>query len=71
LKEYIIKGFAMDDERLSEGKVAKGYFEEFEDRIRRIRTSEKNFYQKVRDVFATSADYNPKLNYAKQFFATV
>ncbi len=71
LKEYIIKGFAMDDERLAEGKVARGYFEEFEERIRRIRTSEKNFYQKVRDVFATSADYNPKLDYAKQFFATV
>ncbi|MDP3962717.1 MAG: RhuM family protein [bacterium] len=54
LKEYIVKGFAMDDERLAEGKVAKGYFEEFEERIRKIRTSEKNFYQKVRDVFATS-----------------
>lgn len=71
LKEYIIKGFTMDDERLSEGRVAKGYFEEFEERIRKIRTSEANFYQKVRDVFATSADYNPKLDYAKQFFATV
>ncbi len=71
LKEYIVKGFTMDDERLTEGKVSKGYFEEFEERIRKIRTSEKNFYQKVRDVFATSADYNPKLDYAKQFFATV
>jgi len=71
LKEYIIKGFTMDDERLAEGNVAKRYFEEFEERIRRIRTSEANFYQKVRDVFATSTDYNPKLDYAKQFFATV
>lgn len=71
LKEYIIKGFTMDDERLANGNIAKGYFEEFEERIRKIRTSEKNFYQKVRDVFATSADYNPKLDYAKQFFATV
>jgi len=71
LKEYIVKGFAMDDERLSEGRVKKTYFEEWEERIRRIRTSEANFYQKVRDVFATSADYNPKLDYAKQFFATV
>lgn len=71
LREYIVKGFVMDDERLSEGKIARGYFEEFEERIRKIRTSEKNFYQKVRDVFATSADYNPKLDYAKQFFATV
>ena len=71
LKEYIVKGFVMDDERLTEGKVRKTYFEEWEERIRNIRTSEKNFYQKVRDVFATSADYNPKLDYAKQFFATV
>jgi len=71
LKEYIIKGFVMDDERLSEGRVRKTYFEEWEERIRKIRTSEANFYQKVRDVFATSADYDPKLDYAKQFFATV
>ncbi len=71
LKEYIIKGFVMDDERLAEGRVHKTYFEEWEERIRKIRTSEANFYQKVRDVFATSADYNPKLDYAKQFFATV
>ncbi|NQU82568.1 MAG: virulence RhuM family protein [Parcubacteria group bacterium] len=71
LRDYIIKGFTMDDERLSEGKVAKTYFEEWEERIRKIRTSEVNFYQKVRDVFATSADYNPKVDYAKQFFAVV
>ncbi|MFA6537343.1 MAG: RhuM family protein [Patescibacteria group bacterium] len=71
LRDYIIKGFVMDDERLAEGKVKKSYFEEWEERIRRIRTSEANFYQKVRDVFSTSADYNPKLDYAKQFFATV
>ena len=71
LREYIVKGFVMDDERLAEGGVAKGYFHEFEERIRKIRTSEKNFYQKVRDVFATSADYNPKLDSAKQFFSTV
>ena len=61
----------MDDERLAKGKVRKTYFEEWEERIRKIRTSEANFYQKVRDVFATSADYNPKLEYAKQFFSTV
>ncbi|MFH1565396.1 MAG: virulence RhuM family protein [bacterium] len=71
LKEYIIKGFVMDDERLAEGRVAKTYFEEWEDRIRRIRTSEANFYQKIRDVFATSADYDPKTDYAKLFYATV
>ena len=71
LRDYIIKGFTMDDERLAEGRVAKTYFEEWEERIRKIRTSEANFYQKVRDVFATSADYNPKTDYAKQFFAMV
>lgn len=71
LKEYIIKGFVMDDERLAEGGVKKTYFEEWEERIRAIRTSEANFYQKVRDVFATSADYNPKTDYAKLFYATV
>jgi len=71
LKEYIIKGFVMDDERLAKGGVRKTYFEEWEERIRKIRTSEANFYQKVRDVFATSADYNPKLDYAKNFFSTV
>lgn len=71
LRDYIIKGFAMDDERLAAGRVKKSFFEEWEERIRRIRTSEANFYQKVRDVFATSADYDPKLDYAKRFFATV
>ncbi len=71
LKEYIVKGFVMDDERLAEGRVKKTYFEEWEERIRRIRTSEANFYQKVRDVFATSADYNFKTDYAKTFYATV
>jgi hypothetical protein len=71
LREYIIKGFVMDDDRLSNGGVAKGYFEEWEERIRKIRTSEANFYQKVRDVFATSTDYNPKADYAQRFFATV
>ena len=71
LKDYIVKGFVMDDERLSEGKVSKSYFEEWEERIRKIRTSEANFYQKVRDVFATSADYNNKTDYAKMFFSTV
>ena len=71
LRDYIIKGFAMDDERLAEGRVTKTYFEEWEERIRKIRTSEANFYQKVRDVFATSTDYNPRADHAKQFFATV
>ncbi len=71
LKEYIIKGFVMDDDRLANGGVARGYFQEWEERIRKILTSEANFYQKVRDVFATSVDYNPKADYAQEFFATV
>lgn len=71
LREYIIKGFAMDDERLAEGRTPKPYFEELEERIRRIRASEANFYQKVRDVFATSADYDSKTDYAQKFFAVV
>lgn len=61
----------MDDERLSNGKVAKPYFEELEERIRKIRTSEANFYQKVRDVFTTSVDYSPKTDYAQKFFSMV
>ena len=71
LKEYIIKGFVMDDDRLANGQVARPYFSELEERIRKIRTSEVNFYQKIKDIFATSVDYNPKLDYAKQFFAMV
>jgi len=71
LKEYIIKGFVMDDERLSGGKTSRTYFQELEDRIRNIRSSEVNFYQKVRDIFATSVDYSPQVDYAKQFFAMV
>lgn len=71
LREYIIKGFVMDDERLAEGGVKRTYFEEWEERIRKIRTSEANFYQKVRDVFTTSVDYSPKTDYAKLFFSTV
>jgi len=71
LKEYIIKGFVIDDDRLSDGRVSRPYFQELEERIRKIRTSEANFYQKVRDIFTTSIDYNPKVDYAKQFFAMV
>lgn len=71
LREYIVKGFVLDDERLSDGRVAKTYFQELEERIRKIRTSETNFYQKVKDIFATSVDYNPQVDYAKKFFAMV
>lgn len=70
LKEYLIKGFAMDDERLKE--VGGGsYFKELLDRIRDIRSSEKVFYRQVLDLFATSSDYNPNSAEAKSFFATV
>ena len=71
LKEYIVKGFVLDDNRLAGGKTNKTYFQELEERIRLIRTSEANFYQKVKDIFATSVDYNPQLDYAKKFFAIV
>ncbi len=71
LREYIIKGFSMDDDRLSGEKVFGNYFEELEFRIRKIRLSEANFYQKVRDIFASSIDYNPKSDYAKKFFSIV
>lgn len=69
LKEYIVKGFVMDDRRLAGG--ATNYFEELIERVRRIRTSERNFYEKVRDIFATSIDYDSKTDYARQFYATV
>ncbi len=74
LKEYIIKGFAMDDERLKEPDniFGKDYFEEQLARIRNIRSSERRFYQKITDIYAQcSADYNPNEEITKQFFATV
>ncbi len=69
LRELIVKGFVMDDDRLAHG--GSNYFEELEQRIRNIRSSEYNFYSKVRDVFATSIDYQSRNPMAKQFFATV
>lgn len=69
LREYIVKGFVMDDQRLASGVT--NYFDELVERVRRIRTSERNFYEKVRDIFATSIDYDPKTDYAQQFYATV
>ena len=74
LKEYIIKGFIMDDERLKDpyGFFGKDYFEEQLARIRNIRSSERRMYQKVTDIYAQcSADYNPNEEITKQFFATV
>ena len=69
LKEYIVKGFVMNDERLANGYT--DYFDELIERVRRIRLSEKNFYQKVRDIFATSIDYNSRTAIAHSFYATV
>lgn len=70
LKEYLIKGFAMDDDRLKNLGGGK-YFKELLDRIRDIRSSEKVFYRQVLDLFATSVDYNSESEDAKLFFATV
>jgi hypothetical protein len=70
LSEYVVKGFTIDDERLSEpGGV--DYFDELLERIRAIRASEKRFYQKVRDIYLTSADYDPKNPMTQEFYAIV
>jgi len=73
LREYLVKGFTMDDERLKNppGKGQKDYFDEQLARIRDIRSSERRFYQKVLDIYATSADYTPNAEMSQQFFATV
>ena len=70
LKDYLIKGFAIDDERLKE-LGGGSYFKELLDRIRDIRSSEKVFYRQVLDLFSTAVDYNPISVEAKSFFATV
>ena len=69
LHEYIQKGFTMDDDRLKQG--GNRYFRELLQRIRDIRASERNFYQQVTDIYATSTDYDPRANLTKQSFATV
>jgi hypothetical protein len=73
LREYIVKGFTMDDERLKNppGKGHVDYFDELLERIRDIRSSERRFYQKVLDIYATSVDYAPDTVLTQQFFATV
>ena len=70
LKEYIVKGFTMDDERLKEGGNSR-YFEELLVRIRDIRSSEKVFWRKVLDIYATSIDYEPRSDSTKLFFQQV
>lgn len=71
LKEYLIKGFTLDDERLKAGSYLNKYFEELLERIRDIRTSERNFYYKVREIYTLSADYNANAELTQIFFATV
>jgi len=71
LHEYIIKGFAMDDERLKQIKhFGQDYFDEMLERIRDIRLSERRFYQKITDIYALSADYDSRASVTKDFFAT-
>lgn len=69
LNEYIRKGFTLDDERLKNG--GGRYFRELLQRIRDIRSSERNLYQQVTDIYATAIDYNPKAEITREFFATV
>ena len=69
LYEYIQKGFAMDDECLKQG--GSRYFRELLQRIRDIRSSERNFYQQVTDIYATATDYDPRADLTKKFFATI
>ncbi len=73
LKEYIIKGFVLNDERMKQGNRVFGrdYFEELLERIREIRTSERRFYQKITDIYALAADYDKNAPITKEFFATV
>lgn len=73
LKEYLIKGFVLDDERLKQGKrLGKDYFEELLERIREIRASERRFYQKITDIYAQcSIDYDPKAPMTQRFYKTV
>lgn len=70
LREYIVKGFTMDDERLKQ-RGGSNYFEELLARIRDIRSSEKEFWRKVLEIYATSIDYDPSVEASRQFFATV
>ncbi|MEO6837405.1 MAG: virulence RhuM family protein [Ginsengibacter sp.] len=70
LREYLIKGFTIDDEKLKSGSQPN-YFQELLDRIRDIRSSEKIFYQRVKDIYATSIDYEPSAKTTQTFFASV
>ncbi len=71
LREYIVKGFVLDDERLKNPDLPFDYFDELLQRIQDIRTSEKRFYRKITDIYATSVDYDPTLDISIKFFKTV
>ncbi|MEJ8778632.1 virulence RhuM family protein [Pseudogracilibacillus sp. ICA-222130] len=72
LNEYLVKGFTMDDDRLKEMRnFGQDYFDELLERIRDIRASEKRFYQKITDIYATSVDYDANAEVTTKFFATV
>src|SRR5690625_4770617 len=72
LNEYLVKGFTMDDDRLKEMRnLGDDYFDELLKRIRDIRASEKRFYKKITDIYATSIDYNPNAEMTQEFFATI
>jgi hypothetical protein len=71
LREYIIKGFTLDDERLKDGGARNDYFDELIERVREIRTSERNFYRKITDIYATSYDYDVEADITHKFFAMV
>lgn len=71
IHDYIVKGFTLDDERLKQEGGRNRYFEELLQRIRDIRSSERNFYQKITDIYSTSIDYRKDVELTKHFFATV
>ena len=72
LREYLVKGFTMDDERLKEGRgLGADYFDELLERVRDIRASEKQFYRKITEIYGLSVDYDPNAEITHEFFATV
>ncbi|MFH1970479.1 MAG: RhuM family protein [Verrucomicrobiota bacterium] len=71
LREYIVKGFTLDDERLKQGGTKNEYFDELLQRIREIRLAERNFYRKICDIYQTSVDYDPSAEMTQLFFQTV
>ncbi len=71
LKEYIVKGFVLDDERLKNPGTGRDYFDELTKRLQDIRTSERRFYQKITDIYSTSIDYDSSHQLTREFFATV